>query len=123
MPSVFRGSDNFDTAGINALRAWVNFDGVTTPPTIRASGNVSSVARTATGDYTINFTNAMPDVNYAAHVSAQRSDSSTIGTVGFDCIRGSTSNDSLQTSSVRIATTNTAGGGLNKLVVCVSVFR
>jgi hypothetical protein len=44
-------------------RAWVNFDGVGS--TIRGSGNVSSVTKTATGEYTINFTTAMPDANYA----------------------------------------------------------
>ena len=46
-------------------RAWVNFNGVTTA-TIRASFNVSSVTRNSTGDYTVNFTNAMPDANYSA---------------------------------------------------------
>lgn len=48
-----------------ACRAWVNFNGTTTPPTIRGSENVSSVARNGTGDYTINFTNAMVDADYA----------------------------------------------------------
>jgi hypothetical protein len=33
--------------------------------TIRASGNVSSVADNSTGDYTINFSVAMPDENYS----------------------------------------------------------
>ena len=47
-------------------RAWVNFDGTTaTPSTIRGSGNVTSVTKNGTGNYTINFTNAMPDANYA----------------------------------------------------------
>ena len=51
-------------------RAWVNFDGATTPPTIRASGNVSSITRFGTGLYTINFTAAMPDGNYAVSCQA-----------------------------------------------------
>jgi hypothetical protein len=47
-------------------RAWVNFNGQSANPiTPRASFNVSSVSKNATGDYTINFTNAMPDANYA----------------------------------------------------------
>ncbi len=46
-------------------RAWVNFNGTGTPA-IRASGNVSSITDNGTGDYTINFTTAMPDANYAA---------------------------------------------------------
>jgi hypothetical protein len=48
-------------------RAWVNFDGTTNTGgfcTIRGSGNVTSVADNGTGNYTVNFTNAMPDTNY-----------------------------------------------------------
>jgi hypothetical protein len=46
-------------------RAWVNFNGTGTVA-IRASGNVSSITDNGTGDYTVNFTNAMPDANYNA---------------------------------------------------------
>ena len=46
-------------------RAWVNFNGTGTVA-IRASGNVTSITDNGTGDYTVNFTTAMPDVNYAA---------------------------------------------------------
>jgi hypothetical protein len=45
-------------------RAWVNFDGTGTVA-IRGSGNVSSITDNGTGDYTVNFTTAMPDANYA----------------------------------------------------------
>ena len=54
------------TAPIYGCRAWVNFDGSvagTNAPT--AGGNVSTVTRNGVGDYTINFTTAMPDANYA----------------------------------------------------------
>lgn len=44
-------------------RAWVNFNGTGTVA-IRASGNVSSITDNGTGDYTVNFTTAMPDTNY-----------------------------------------------------------
>lgn len=60
-----------------SARAWVNFNGVTTA-TIRASYNVSSVVRNAVGDYTINFTNALADANYAVSVGGS-SYSSTQG--------------------------------------------
>ena len=53
------------TAPMFACRAWVSFDSTTTPITIRASGNVSSVILNATGDYTINFTSPMPTPFYA----------------------------------------------------------
>jgi hypothetical protein len=49
-------------------RAWVNFNGTTNVGgfcTIRASGNVSSVADNGVGLYTVNFANAFPDANYS----------------------------------------------------------
>ncbi len=49
-------------------RAWVNFNGTGTVA-IRASGNVSSITDNGTGDYTVNFTTAMPDANYSAVIS------------------------------------------------------
>jgi hypothetical protein len=42
----------------------VNFNGTGTVA-IRASGNVSSITDNSTGNYTVNFTTAMEDVNYA----------------------------------------------------------
>ena len=51
-------------APIFACRAWVNFNGTGTVA-IRASGNVSSITDNGAGDYTVNFTNPMPDANYA----------------------------------------------------------
>jgi hypothetical protein len=56
----------------NTCRAWVNFNGSGTVA-IRASFNVSSITDNGTGDYTVNFTTAMPDSNYAAFVSKQTS--------------------------------------------------
>jgi len=51
-------------------RAWVNFNGTGTVA-IRASGNVSSITDNGTGQYSINFTTAMPDANYCFQVNAQ----------------------------------------------------
>lgn len=53
------------SAPIYACRAWVNFNGTGTPA-IRASGNVSSITDNGTGNYTVNFTTAMPNADYAA---------------------------------------------------------
>jgi len=58
------------SAPVYGCRAWVAFEGDNAfspnPSTsaIRASGNISSITRNATGDYTINFATAMPDINY-----------------------------------------------------------
>ena len=47
-------------------RAWVNFNGTSaTPITPRANYNVGSVTKNGTGDYTVNFTTALSDANYA----------------------------------------------------------
>lgn len=43
-------------------RAWVKFNG---SGTILGSANVTSITKNATGDYTVNFTTALPDANYS----------------------------------------------------------
>ena len=58
-------------APLFACRAWVNFDGTGTVA-IRASGNVSSITDNGTGNYTVNFTTAMPDANYSFGGSVRR---------------------------------------------------
>jgi hypothetical protein len=71
---TFSGAQTFGTASfpepsgsapLYAARAWVNFNGTGTVA-IRASGNVSSITDNGVGLYTVNITNAMPDVNYSA---------------------------------------------------------
>ena len=52
------GTENFK------CKAFVNFNGTGTVA-IRASGNVSSITDNGVGNYTVNFTNAMVDVNYS----------------------------------------------------------
>lgn len=64
-------------------KAWVNFNGVTTV-TIRASFNVSSVTRNGTGDYTVNFTTAFADANYAPNVSVSPDYAASTTTVNLN---------------------------------------
>ena len=59
-PPVFQDSSG-NTVGF-LPRAWVQYDA--TDNSITGSGNVSSVTDNATGDFTMNFSNAMPDANY-----------------------------------------------------------
>lgn len=61
-----------------SAKAWVNFNGTGTVA-IRASFNVSSVTDNSTGDYTINFTTAMVDQQYAVNVSGDGPVYSTVG--------------------------------------------
>ena len=77
-----------DSAGteIGTLcRAWVNFNGTGTVA-IRASFNVSSITDNGTGDYTVNFTTAMPDTNYAVVISSQETTAGARN--GFLQVRG-----------------------------------
>jgi hypothetical protein len=53
-----------------SAKAWVNFNGTGTVA-IRASYNVSSITDNGTGDYTVNFTTAMPDVDYCVVVGGR----------------------------------------------------
>jgi hypothetical protein len=57
------------TVAQGSAKAWVNFNGTGTVA-IRASFNVSSITDNGTGDYTVNFTTAMPDANYTVSYSA-----------------------------------------------------
>ena len=66
--ATFSGDMSFNSGYGSAAvaygcRAWVNFNGTGTVA-IRASGNVSSITDNGTGDYTVNFTTAMPDADY-----------------------------------------------------------
>jgi hypothetical protein len=57
-----------DNVASRTAKAWVNFDGTTNTGgncTIQSDFNVSTVADNGTGDYTINFTSALADANYA----------------------------------------------------------
>jgi hypothetical protein len=61
-------------------RAWVNFNG-SGVVAIRESGNVTSITDNGTGEYTVNFTTAMPDANYA--VVGTASDAQSNASSGF----------------------------------------
>jgi hypothetical protein len=63
-----------------ACRAWVNFNGTGTVA-IRGSGNVSSITDLGVGRYTVNFTTAMADANYAWSGACEGQ--STMGTSSY----------------------------------------
>lgn len=69
-PVVFKDGNGTQIGTL--CRAWVNFNGTGTVA-IRASFNVSSITDNGTGDYTVNFTTALPDANYCVSGSANES--------------------------------------------------
>jgi len=62
-PPAFQNSSGTQIGTL--CRAWVNFNGTGTVA-INAQFNVSSITDNGTGDYTVNFSNAMSDANYSA---------------------------------------------------------
>lgn len=100
----------------NAL-AWVNFNGTGTVA-IRSSYNVSSITDNGTGDYRVNFTNALSDANYSAPMTA----SNTIYYHNTaEPLSQSTTSLSVYCSSRGTSSTG-ASGGSDMVTVQVAVF-
>jgi len=92
-------------------KAWINYNGNTN--TILGSFNVSSITVNGTGDYSVNFTTAMPNSTYSAVYSET---CQVGGSYGFGGINSQTA------SAVRITSMNNGGGGQNApLVNCIVI--
>ena len=68
--SNIAGTGPVTLTGQYAAKVWVNFNGTGTVA-IRESGNVSSITDNSTGNYTVNFTNAVTDTSFAINALAQ----------------------------------------------------
>jgi hypothetical protein len=104
-----------------SAKAWARFAGAS--GTIAASYNVSSITRAGTGQYFVNFTNALTDANYSAVVSASNSTGSN-----WVFSPTYTSNNSgvvtaPTTSGFYITTVNTSFAYVDATYVNLSVFR
>jgi len=109
-----------DSAGTQIgtfCRAWVNFNGTGTVA-IRASFNVSSITDNGTGNYTVNFTTAMPDGNYSIAQTLFAQASSNDG--GVAVIAWGTTPS---TTSFNMVTDQRSVGEYDPTIVCFSVFR
>jgi hypothetical protein len=100
-------------------RAWVNFRGDGTVY-IRDSGNISSLTDNGTANYTIAFTTAMPDNNYAAQYTV----GGTSGSSGDDSYGAFDVNSGQATSSnLRLRSTHHSGTKYDTVWNCVTIFR
>lgn len=103
-------------------RAWVNFNGTGTVA-IRASGNVSSITDNGVGDYTVNFSTAMPDANYSAKVSSSK----IYPTTAQDPTEGPGKPVNLLAGSCQVIThfhvMNISSSPHDSGLVCVDIFR
>jgi hypothetical protein len=105
-----------------ACRSWVNFNGTGTVA-IRASGNVSSITDNGTGDYTVNFTTAMPDANYSMNVTCSSNGTNNFigATVFTNASTGA--NVTPTTSAARLNAGVYGVGTFDPTYLQVSVFR
>ena len=104
------------TAPMFACRAWVNFNGTETVA-IRASGNISSITDNGVGNYTVNFTTAMPDGFYAPQVTGQRD------TDNGACFANIHYPQTPTTTSCRIHFKADDAGGVDVPIASFAVFR
>lgn len=95
-----------------SAKAWVNFNGTTSPGTISAQYNVTSVTKNGTGDFTLNFTNALSNANYSALVLANVGSNLTY--VGAK---------TATTTTLRFSTRNSSGTAVDADTVSAAVFR
>jgi len=132
--ATFDSSGNFQfnsgygsAATAYGCRAWVNFNGTTNTGgfcTIRGSGNVSSVSDNGTGDYTVNFTTAMPDANYASFASSISTSNRTGSAYATDAFNTATASAVKTTSANRfIIITNADTALVDVDQVNYAVFR
>ena len=90
-------------------RAFVNFNGTGTVA-IRSSGNVSSITDNGVGDYTVNFTTAMPDANYTTiltNAGNRNATDQSVSNVATNGNAGTTNPELYSTTQVRIRGGNT----------------
>lgn len=103
-------------------RAWVNFNGTGTVA-IRASGNVSSITDNGTGDYTVNFSTAMPDANYSGVATCSTNSSFSVQFCVANNSATSNANVAPTTSAFRVSTRESSGSGRDEEYINVAIFR
>jgi hypothetical protein len=121
---VFKFNSGYGSAAVAyGCRAWVNFNGTGTVA-IRASGNVSSITDNGTGDYTVNFTTAMPDANYSVAASAGPVGNSSATHIADLTVGGPGTGTAPTTTAVRvIAFSIPHNVGADALYANVTIFR
>jgi hypothetical protein len=104
-----------------SARAWVQFAGSTA--TVNGSYNVSSITRNSAGYYTVNFTNALPNINYSV-ASAFSPNYSTRFSGGTSLFSNAASAAEVAptTSSFNFVTTDSSAAPFDPKYTCITVF-
>ena len=114
-PPQFNDGNGTQTGTL--CRAWVNYKGTATVG-IRASFNVSSVTVNGTGDYTVNFANALNDANYSVVGACSPNATGSSGRI-FSAPKSAVPT----TSAIRVSTAYAVNIPEDQEYVFVSVFR
>lgn len=96
-------------------RIWCNFNSVTTT-TINDSLGISSLTDNGTGDTTLNFTTAMPSINYSYIATTHANTGDLVNVIGRR------SDTSPTTTALRLLQRNQAGTAFDSNYVCVAIF-
>ena len=114
------GTESVNTSYVinGTAKAWVNFNGTGTVA-IRESNNSSSITDNGTGNYTVNFTSAIEDVNYSL---------TGIGTWNTSTASGGlfatqTSTFTTTSSTVYVFQSNSLFNGVDAHTCCVNILR
>jgi hypothetical protein len=118
---TFPDSTSMQT-GQQACKAWVNFNGTGTVA-IRAQYNVSSITDNGTGDYTVNFTTAMPDANYAVEASCSPSFALNMAIVNINASNGALAEVAPTTSALQMSVRQSAASQIDVKYMNVAIFR
>ena len=114
-PMLSTSAPEADNTAKRVAKAWVNFNGTLVAASmIRSAFNVSSITDHGFGDYSVNFTTAFADSNYAV-------------TIGFEQADAASSNMSagiktMSPSAVRIKCERSSGGDEDLNFICLSAF-
>jgi hypothetical protein len=117
--NVIAHTDGAGTANAVHCRAWVKFNGTGTIA-INAQFNVSSITDNATGNYKLNFSNALADSDYSAvaTITPGSSLNPLVATIKGD------GSGTMSSTALDIGTWNQNSTTLSDTsIVCVSVFR
>jgi hypothetical protein len=104
----------FQTLQQGNVVAWIYFDGSTASPTTKGSGNVTSITDNGTGDYTINFTNALTDANYSCTTGIRYQTASALAVAEIRQVNS---------SSCRLTSTSTSGVAIDSQFIDIIVVR
>jgi hypothetical protein len=104
----------------------VNFNGTGTVA-IRGSGNVSSITDGGVGLYTVNFTTALVDANYAVTFGSALQNNQTNGDQGWLNLRSNNGGSAIKTTSAvslwASSKTSALGSAVDLEFCDVAIFR